>query len=156
MSPRVVDPEGVKWEVAREWFTRPVRSEDAPDPGDDILEDAGDRLSHLDRLGEGAWWLTVLALVGGLVVSLIFFIVLPLLFALVGVLLALGLLVARLLSISGWRVTARSSRARLEWRVRGTLRSARAVREIAAALERGEEWPLADGRPSDAVDTTPV
>jgi len=155
MSPLVVDPKGVTWEVAREWFGRPVRSEDAPDPGEDILEDAGDRLSDIALFGESAWW-TVLVFVGGLVVSLIFFVVLPLLLVVVGVLLALGLVVARLLSISRWRVTARSAQARLEWRVRGTIRSARAVREIAAALERGEEWPLVDGRPPDAVDATPV
>jgi hypothetical protein len=156
MSLRVVDPDGVAWDVERESFRRPIRSRDAPDPGDDILEEAGDRLRDAGLFGTDEWWGTVLVFFGGLVVALLFFVVLPLLFALLGVVLALALLVARLLSISGWRVTARSKRVRLEWRVRGTLRSARAVRDIAAALERGDEWPLVDGRPPSVLEATPV
>lgn len=152
MSRRVVDPEGVAWEVARQWFGRPAWSRESPDPGDDILEEARDRLSYLDLHPEAAWWLTILAIVGGVLVALILFIFLPLLLALVGLLVALVILGARLLSISKWTLTARSSRARLEWRVRGTLRSARALREIAAALERGDEWPVVDGRPPDAME----
>ena len=78
--------------------------------------------------------------------ALLFFVFLPLVFAIVGLLVALVVVAARLLSISPWAVAARSSSgARLEWRVRGTLRSRRAVREVAAALERGDEWPLVDG-----------
>jgi hypothetical protein len=153
---RVVDPDGVTWEVAREWLRRPIRSGDAPDPGDDFLEDAGDRLSEVGLLGDDAWWATVLVFAGGLVVALIFLVLLPLLFALAGVLLALGLVGARLLSLTRWTVTARSSRVRVEWRVRGTLRSVRAVREIAAALERGEQWPLVDGRRPSVVAASPV
>lgn len=156
MSLRVVDPDGVAWEVAREWLRRPIWSRDAPDPGDDFLEDAGERLSEFGLLGDGAWWATVLVFAGGLVVSLIFLVLLPLLLALAGVLLGLGLVGARLLSLTTWTVTARSSRARVEWRVRGTLASARAVREVAAALERGEQWALIDRRPPSAVSTSPV
>jgi hypothetical protein len=155
MVRRVVDPEGVVWEVARQWFGRPDWSRDAPDPGDDFLEETGDRMSHLDDGPEASWWLTVLALVGGFLLALIFFVLLPLLFALAGALVALGILVARLLSISKWTLTARSSRARLEWRVRGTLRSARALREIAAALEQGRE-PLVTGRPPDSMQLARV
>lgn len=153
MSSRVVDPHGVGWEVEREWFGRPVWSRDAPDPGDDTLEDAGDRLSDAGLFRTDAWWGTVLVFFGAVVVAVLFFVVLPLLFALAAVLVALGLLVARLLSISPWTVTARSSRGRLEWRVRGTRRSARAVRQVAAAIERGDE-PLVDGRPPDSVEAT--
>jgi hypothetical protein len=155
MPARVVDPDGVAWEVSREWFGRPIWSRDPPDPGDDFLEDAGDRLSDVGLFGEGAWWATILVFAGGLVVALIFFVFLPLVFVLAGVLVAFGALGARLLSLSRWTVTARTSRGRVEWRVRGTLRSARAVREIAGALERGEEWPLVQGRPPSAVVMSP-
>ena len=92
----------------------------------------------------------------GLVVSLIFLVLLPLLFALAGVLLALGLVDARLLSPTKWAVTATELPSPRRVRVRGTLRSARAVREIAAALERGEQWPLVDGRRPSAVAASPV
>jgi hypothetical protein len=156
MSRRVVGPPGVTWEVAREWFGPRAWSRESPDPGDDLLDEARERLSDVGLFAEGAWWATALVFLGGLVVSLIFFVVLPLLFALLGVLVALVVLGARLLSISRWTVTARSLQARLEWRVRGTRRSARAVHEITAALERGDEWPMVDGRPPSAVEATPV
>jgi hypothetical protein len=52
-----------------------------------------------------------------------------------GVLAALVVLCARLLSISKWTVTA--------------------VREIARALERGDELPLVDGGPPSAADSAP-
>jgi hypothetical protein len=81
MPSRVVDPDGVAWEVARVWFGRPDWSRESPDPGDDILEDAGDRLSDVGRFEE-AWWATALVFLGGLVVALLFFVLLPLLVAL--------------------------------------------------------------------------
>ena len=63
------------------WFGRPDWSRESPDPGDDILEDAGDRLSDVGRFEE-AWWATALVFLGGLVVALLFFVLLPLLVAL--------------------------------------------------------------------------
>ncbi len=58
---RDVGPDGIVREVAREWFRRPDWLRDAPDPGDDILEEAGDRLSSAGWFTEG-WWGTVLLL----------------------------------------------------------------------------------------------
>ncbi len=98
----------------------------------------------------------MLVFFGSLLVVLLFFAVFPLVFAVLGLLVAIGVLGARLLSISPWTVTARSPQARLEWRVRGTLRSGRAVRDIAAALERGDELPLIDGRRPDAMEATRI
>jgi hypothetical protein len=143
---RVVDPDGVEWEVTREWFRRPDWVPDSPDPGEDILEEAVDRL-HWSTWFTESWWGWALALFAGLIVAVVFFVLLPLAIAFVGLMLAFAVFGARLLSISAWTVTARSSRARLEWRVRGTLRSGRAVREVATGLERGDEWPLVDGGP---------
>ena len=115
------------------------------DPGDGILEEAGDRLSWAGWFTEG-WLGTVPLLFSAVIVALVFFVLLPLVLAVAGLLAASAVVGARLLSSSAWAVTARSSRARLEWRVRGMLRSARAVHEMAAVIERGDEWPLVDGR----------
>jgi hypothetical protein len=152
---RVVDPQGTAWDVSREWFRGPDWSRSSPDPGDDTIEDAGEMLEWGGMFEDSGWW-TVLVLVGSLLVVLLFFVRFPVVFAVLGLAVALGVLVARLLSISPWTVAARSSGTRLEWRVRGTLRSARAVRDIAAALERGGEWPLVDGRRPDVVEASPV
>jgi hypothetical protein len=148
VSLRVVDPDGVSWEVERVWFPRPEWSRGSPDPGDDVIEDAGEALSW----GGG----TVLVLFGSILVALLFFVFLPLVIAVLGLLVALAVFGTRLLSISPWTVTAVSSRARLEWRVIGTLRSARAMREVAAGLERGDAWPMVDGTLPVVLESTAV
>ncbi len=77
---------------------------------------------------------------------------------------------ARALTISR-RVTARRHAAavdievdghgshlisRLEWLVRGTLQSSRAVRELMTARERGDDLPLVDGKRPDVEEASPV
>jgi hypothetical protein len=155
VSLRVVDPDGVSWEVERVWFPRPEWSRGSPDPGDDVIEDAGEALSWGGLL-EDSWWGTVLVLFESILVALLFFVFLPLVIAVLGLLVALAVFGTRLLSISPWTVTAVSSRARLEWRVIGTLRSARAMREVAAGLERGDAWPMVDGTLPVVLESTAV
>jgi hypothetical protein len=95
---------------------------------------------------------TLLTLVAGFIVALVFFVVLPVVFAIVGLLAALAALAARLLSLARWTVTARSSRVRMSWRVRGFVQSRRAVREVARAIEHGKE-PLVAAHRADVVVT---
>ncbi len=126
---RVVDPEGVTWEVTRRWLEVPrwrVRRA--------RLED----LTHVD-VGFDA---DLLGIAIGLVLLLLLFalllIGLPVLVFLAALLVAVGGLVFRVVFGRPWVVEARSERGELQWRVRGTRRSRRAMQEIAAALARGE------------------
>ena len=86
---------------------------------------------------------------------LVVLIFLPAVFLLLGVIAALAVLSARLASLAAWRVKVRNAETQLIWRVRGTSRAARAVRQVTAALERGDE-PLIDGSGPDAVEPTRV
>ena len=153
---RVVGPTEVAWEVVRECVRARAWSRESPDPGDDILEDAGERLSDVGLFAEGEWWATALVFLGGLVVSLIFFVVLPA--ALRAPWCAGGARCARRAAapISRWTVTARSLQARLEWRVRGTRRSARAVQELAAALERRRRMACGRRQAAERCGSAPV
>jgi hypothetical protein len=134
---------------AREW------SYDSPRPERDTIEVVGEGLEWGGYFTE-TWWGTVLAIFGTLLLVLIFFVFLPLAFAVVGLFVAFAVLGARLLSIAPWIVIAWSRRAWLEWQVRGTFRSARAMREVAAGLERGDEWPMVDGRLPVVVESRAV
>ena len=123
---RVTDPDGVEWEVRREWLELP----------------RWNRFAGRDVLDGGVWGLDdsdLGAVVVLLVLVLLFvFVGIPLLVFLAGVLVAVGGLVLRILFGRPWRVEASSERGELAWRVRGTRGSRRALHEIAAVLRRGE------------------
>jgi len=53
---------------------------------------------------------------------------------------------ARFLSLATWEIAARGRDTRLVWRVRGPIRSRRAMHDVAAAITRGDA-PLVDGHP---------
>ncbi len=91
----------------------------------------------------------VVAVVAFAILVVATWLVLPLVFLVVGGAVALGGLAARLLSLAAWTVTARSSEHRLTWRVRGVRRSARTMCDVAAALARGAT-PTVDETPGDA------
>lgn len=145
---RVTAPDGVEWTVERVWFSLPQWSRQAPDPSgatDSMFLTAGD----VDIGGDDPFsWLVGLLL--GLVFVILFAIalafLLPLILILVGLLVAVVTVAAKLASLSRWQVRATSVCAGLEWRVRGPLRSRRAIHDVARALERGAE-PLVDDRP---------
>ena len=148
MSIRVTDSSGESWIVGRQLFALPSwsrRTFDTDDLAGDSLHALPD-IAMVDTLAALLLWLALVVLFA--VVLLLF---LPAMFLLAGVVVAMALLAARLLSIVAWTVSASSSSARLTWRVRGTSRAARAVRQVAAALERGEQ-PLFDSRPPDTVE----
>lgn len=96
-----------------------------------------------------------MALLALLLLVILWILVLPVLFFLAGVIVAVSAFLSRLLSLETWSVEAKAEERRLVWRVQGLLRSARAVRAVAAALERGES-PLVDGKPPDVVEGAPV
>jgi hypothetical protein len=148
---QVTDPDGVRWDVSRRWLQLPRWRLWRPwdyDPGGWTFGDAD--------LG------TVLFIV--VLLLLLILVGIPLLVFLVGALLAVASLAARILFGRPWVVEAKSERGQLEWRVRGTRGSRRAMQEIAAALRRGDrtfspphaerllpESPLSTGEPSRSV-----
>ena len=93
--------------------------------GDDLPLDVGDA-----DLGVA---LAILALV---LVFVLFGI--PVLLFLVAVAVAVLSLVLRIVFGRPWLVEAKSARGELQWRVRGTRGSRRAMHEIAAAVRRGD------------------
>lgn len=143
MSVRVTDPSGMEWAVSREWFRLPAwarwRSRRVPDSA--AVE--GDETIAI-----------IAALLTLLVLVLVFTVVLPLALLLVGVLVTAIALLVRLTNLGVWTVRAVSADRALEWRVRGVLRSRRALHTVARALERGGEAALKDDRP--AVGAQPV
>ena len=92
----------------------------------------------------------VLAVVVVLGLVLVWTLVVPALFLLVGVLVGVAALIARLLSLQAWRIEAHGRRTRLVWWVRGPLESRRAMRSVARALAQGDE-PRVGGRAPDGV-----
>jgi hypothetical protein len=130
VSLRVRDPEGVEWVVSREWFTIP---EGARDVVWDI-PDLPDVDTPLDDLAGLAVIVGVILAI--IVFLLLLFVVLPLLAILIGIVLGALLVLARITGLATWRVRAASAGRTLEWRVRGFLRSRRAMHAVARALER--------------------
>ena len=138
---RVVDPTGQEWEVSRDWFGLPGWSRDSdtdwayvdfPAVGDVGGDDSGVLVGI-------ALFVAVVLLVL-LLTGLLF----PLLLFLAGLVVAIVALTARVLSLSDWTVIARGRERELRWRVRGLVRSRRALHEVAASLARGEV-PTIDG-----------
>jgi hypothetical protein len=133
---RVTAPDGVEWDVSRQWLNVPRWRVGRPDVGDafDVALVSGDDLAAI-------------GLSVALVVVLVFLFVLglPLLVFLAAVLFAAGGLMLRILFRRPWRVRARSQIGELEWRVRGALGSRRAIHEVARALERGDRSVLPTG-----------
>jgi hypothetical protein len=127
---RAVDPEGLEWDVSRDWFQVPgwrKRGRLEWDPGVGTAPDFG-----ADDLGIAGAIIVVL---------LIFFLFLngfALLVGLAALLAAFGGLVFRIVLGRPWVVQAKSGTRELQWRVRGTLGSRRAIHEVAAAIERGD------------------
>jgi hypothetical protein len=147
VSIRVTDPGGEIWVVSRDWFGFPrwTRFEGGA-PADLPWADgiAGDDVGGLA--------VAIVVLVAVLLVLVVlWFVVLPLVVFVTGVIVALLALAARLLSISAWTIRARNGDRQLSWRVRGTMRSGRAMRQVAARIGRGEE-PTIDGTPGAAGD----
>jgi hypothetical protein len=132
---RARDPEGVEWEVSRQWLHVPRwgRNRDW-EPGDvGFLPDFDDELGIVGVLIVLA--VVVLLLLGGWVLLLL----------LAALLVAIAGLVLRIVFRRAWLVRARSERGELEWRVRGALGSRRAIHEVAQALERGERTVMPAG-----------
>jgi hypothetical protein len=128
----VVDPRGERWTVSREWFGLPgwtrawsrrpeLRSLDLP-----AIVTAADSSGALIAVVFG-----VVAIVIVLVVLVL--ILLPVFVLLIGALVAAFALAARLLSIATWTVRAQGETETLMWRVRGLLKSRRAMRTVAGA-----------------------
>ena len=126
---RITDPDGVEWDVSRQWLHVPRWRVGRPSVGDAL---------NVPVDGDGG--LAGLAVLLLVIVALFLFLLvgLPLLVLLAGVVFAIGGLVIRILFGRPWLVRARSERGELEWRVRGALGSRRAIHEAAAALERGD------------------
>lgn len=116
---RVTDPDGVEWEVSRQWLH--VRRWRAPRPGLGNKQEDDDDRERRKRVG------------------------LPLLLLLAGFVFAVGGLVIRIVLRRPWLVRARSERGELEWRVRGTIGSRRAIHQVARALERGDRSAMPKG-----------
>ena len=123
---KVVDPDGVRWEVTRRWLERPAWSRHRG-----VDDGAGFGYSGGDVDG-----LLGVAVVVAFVLLLGFG--LPVLLAVLGLAVAVGGLALRILFGRPWLVEARSVGGELAWRVRGVRRSRRAIEAIARALERGE------------------
>jgi len=153
----LTDPSGESWIVRRQWFGLPSWSrrridiDDAIDPAQAIPYFAvADSLAGLLVLSG------LLILLGVVVVlAIAFALFLVLVFLLAGVVVGLALFTARFLSLATWFVEARTADTVLVWRVRGAARSARAVREVAVALRRGEE-PLVEGQRPDIIEPSRV
>jgi len=157
LSIRLTDPAGESWIVKRQWFGLPrwsrrrIDIDDAIDPAQAIPYLAvADSLAGLLVL---SGLLILLGVVVVLAIAFAFFVLLV--FLLAGVVVALALLTARFLSFATWLVEARTAGTLLVWRVRGTARAARAVREVAAALRRGDE-PLVEGQRPDIIEPSRV
>jgi hypothetical protein len=135
---RVTDPDGVEWEVSRQWLHVPRwwnRSD-----GDGIsFADGAIFPDFDDELGIGAALVVlvvvVLLVLGGWV----------LLVMLAALLVAIGGLLVRILFRRPWLVRARSERGELEWRVRGAIGSRRAIHEVARALRLGDRSVMPKG-----------
>ena len=151
MSIVVLDPEGTRWTVSREWSGLPGWARERSDS----LDPAGLDVPLVGDVGDDSGILAAIVVAVAIVVLLVVlvFLLVPLLVLLVGVLVALLALAARLLSLSAWSVRAQSEARSLTWRVRGLSRSRRAMRTVAAMLERGEAPMLAGARgAASAVD----
>lgn len=133
---RVVDPDGLEWEVSRQWLHVPRWRIGTPHL-EDVVRAPID--SDLDLAGIAAWIVLTLVLFVLLLVGL------PLLVFLLALLVAIAGLVFRVVFRRPWLVRARSSRGELEWRVRGALGSRRAIHEVARALERGDRSVIPKG-----------
>jgi hypothetical protein len=134
VSIHVTTPAGEAWKVSRDWFGLPGWSRSEPDwsyTDFTAVPDIGDDDAGLLGL--------VLFVAVVLFVLLLAGLLLPLLLFLIGLVAAAVALAARLLSISAWTVKATGRDRRLLWRVRGTLTSGRAMREVARALSLGQE-----------------
>jgi hypothetical protein len=132
----VTDPDGVEWEVSRQWLHVRRwwdRDGDGTYADTSFLPDFDDDLGIVGVLAVLA--LVVLLLLGGWV----------LLLALAALLVAIGGLGLRIVFRRPWLVRARSDRGELEWRVRGALGSRRAIHEVARALERGDRSVVPSG-----------
>lgn len=132
---RVTDPDGVDWEVSRQWLHVPRWWRRDWDSGDVVhfLPDFDDELGIVGVL-------VVLAVVAILVMG-----GWVLLVMLAALLVAISGLLLRILFRRPWLVRARSERGELEWRVRGALGSRRAIHEVARALERGDRSVMPTG-----------
>lgn len=133
---QVTDPDGVEWEVSRQWLRVPRWRVGRPHL-EDVVGAPID--SDFDLAGIAAWIALTLVLFVLLLVGL------PLLVFLLAVLVAIVGLVSRVVFRRPWLVRARSDRGELEWRVRGALGSRRAIHEVARALERGDRSVLPKG-----------
>jgi len=100
-------------------------------------------------------WIAIAILVAVLVLTILVFFLVPFIVLLLGVLAATPALAARLLGVSAWTVRAQSEKRTLAWRVRGVLRSRRAMRDVVALLERDEE-PHVDRWDPSIVEVSPV
>jgi hypothetical protein len=148
---QVTDPDGVKWGVSRQWLKLPRWR---------VWRPPWDSLTGVDF---GGAELSIVFVIIALLVLLVFFGI-PLLVFLLALLVAVLSLVIRIVFGRPWVVEAKSERGELQWRVRGTRRSRRAMQEVAAALRRGErtflppyaerllpESPLSTGESSRSV-----
>ena len=136
---RVTDLSGSEWIVAREWFGLPrwSRRKASLEDGLDSLQALPDFGGFVDDLSSVVVAIT-LAVVLIVVFVALWILLLPLAFLLAGILAAVLALGARLLSLSAWTVFATGPEGTLRWRVRGILRSRRAMHDIASRLEHGE------------------
>ena len=125
---RVTDPDGVEWDVSRDWLEVPRWRVGRPGLDDAMPPWDGD----IDLPGIALFLAVTLLLFVLLLVGL------PLLVFAAAVLFAGGGLVLRVLFGRPWRVVAKSTHGELAWRVRGTRGSRRAMHQVAAALRRGE------------------
>jgi hypothetical protein len=134
---RVADPDGVEWEVSRQWLHVPrwgrARDWDTAEGAHFLPDLGGDDLGIAGVLVVLA--VVVLLVLGGWV----------LLVMLAALLVAIAGLAVRIVFRRPWLVRARSERGELEWRVRGALGSRRAIHEVARALERGERSVMPTG-----------
>jgi hypothetical protein len=132
---RVTDPDGVEWEVSRQWLHVPRWRAPRVQLGSDFPSLEGE--DFLVGLA-----LAVLAVV---IVFVLLVVGLPLLPLLAGFVFAVGGLVIRVVFRRPWLVRARSDGGELEWRVRGGLGSRRAMHEVAHAIERGDRTVVPKG-----------
>lgn len=143
MSIRVRDPSGVEWTVYREWFGMPTWARRKRP--DDVL--TGTDLAGVGVDGDdlaGLFVAIAAAAVAVVVLVVLVAFLLPLVFLVVGLVVAALALAARLLSLTAWTIRARGGDRTLSWRVTGVRRSRRALHEVATTLERGEE-PSVEG-----------
>ncbi len=140
MSIHVTDPSGMRWTISRRTFDLP------PWPGGPVLPDTTAVMAADSLAGFVALSGLFVVLLAALVVAF----AMPVLVFLAGLLVALGLLAARLMAITPWVVEARSAERSYTWTVRGVVRSGRAMRRIAAAIGGGDV-PTVDGVAGQSV-----